>query len=267
MTSVNRQLSLDAGRKACFSEPMTSTATSARAGQAAPPRVLRMRDLTKEAGLSRQAIHAYIAEGLLPPPVSAGRNNAIYSDEHRERLQWIQKLQREHFLSLNAIKAVLNGGDVEAFSPEQRQLLRRVRDQLPGWARPAGRSQVRIAKLLSDYLSEGELLELANSGLIDIRGVGADRMISQEDSEIVDCFVRYKLAGATSERGYEPGHLVTVNNAIEQLVQILARLYANKWSNSPVDEAVAFVEAVIPIDERLMSVLFRKKIGELIGRA
>lgn len=247
---------------------MTFSATPARNDQDPPPRVLRMRDLTKEAGLSRQAIHAYIAEGLLPPPVSAGRNNAIYSDEHRERLHWIQKLQREHFLSLSAIKAVLNGEDIEAFSPEQKQLLRRVRDQLPGWARPAESNSVRISKLLlCENLSEGEILELANSGLIKIQGVGADRTISQEDSDIVDCFVRYKQAGARGERGYEPGHLVTMNNAIDQLVQNLARLYATKWSNAPLEDAVAFVEAVIPVDERLMSILFRKKIRELIDRA
>lgn len=226
-----------------------------------------MRDLTKDAGLSRQAIHSYIAEGLLPPPVSTGRNNAIYSDEHRERLHWIQKLQREHFLSLNAIKAVLNGEAIEAFSQEQRQLLRHVRDQLPGWARPNRRQDVRISGLLSENLSEGEILELAKAGLIKIHGIGADRAISQDDSDIVDCFVRYKQAGATSERGYEPGHLVNMNDAIDQLVQKLAGLYSSKWLNAPVDDAVAFVEAVIPIDERLMGVLFRKKVRELIDRA
>jgi DNA-binding transcriptional MerR regulator len=243
---------------------LTTDGSGVATGSARP---LRMRDLTREAQLSRQAIHFYISEGLLPPPVSTGRNAAAYSAEHLERLQWIQKLQREHFLSLNAIRAVLNGEDIEGFSPEQKQLLRRVRDQLPGWARRHGRDEVSIADLAGRKVSEGELRELAEAGLVTIRGSGGDRTISQDDSDIIDCYVRYREAGATSDRGYRPEHLVIMNDAIEVLVQQFARLYASRWVDAPFEDAVAFVEAVIPIDERLMVVLLRKKFRELIERA
>ena len=231
---------------------------------APPRRALKMRDLTAGAQLSRQAIHFYIAEGLLPPPVSSGRNMAVYSEEHLERLHWIQKLQREHFLTLNAIKSVLNGDDIEAFSPEQQQLLRRVRDELPEWARPQGRDDVRIADLIGDRLSEGELVELAQAGLIEIHGSAADRTISQDDSDIVDCFIRYGEAGATRDRGYRPSHLASMDHAIDGLVQQLARLYAKRWMNAPTKDAVAFLEAVVPIDERLMAILLRKKFRALL---
>jgi DNA-binding transcriptional MerR regulator len=229
-------------------------------------RPLRMRDLTEHAGLSRQAIHFYIAEGLLPPPVRSGRNAAEYSPEHLERLHWIQQLQREHFLSLDAIKAVLNGDEVEEYSPQQKALLRRVRDQLPGWARPEGRRGVKVASLTKERISENELNELADAGLIDIDGAGKNRTMSQDDCDIVDCFLRYREAGATRERGYRPSHLLSMDKAIQQLVDKLAHLYAVNWKDAPVDEAVAFVEAVIPIDERLMVVLLRKKVRSLIER-
>jgi len=224
-----------------------------------------MGDLTREAGLSRQAIHFYIAEGLLPPPVSTGRNAALYAPEHLERLHWIQKLQREHFLSLHAIKAVLNGDDIEAFSPEQKQLLRRVRDELPGWARPQGQPRVRIADLVGPRLSASEVGELAAAGLIEIQDGKDAGTISQDDSDIVDCFVRFREAGATSARGYRPDHLAVMDQAIGTLVQQLAHIYASNWQDAPIEEAVAYVERVIPIDERLMVVLLRKKIRELIG--
>jgi DNA-binding transcriptional MerR regulator len=223
-----------------------------------------MRDLTRKAGLSRQAIHFYMAEGLLPPPLKTGRNFALYSHEHLEGLQWIQRLQREHFLSLNAIKAVLNGEEIEHFSPPQRALLRRVRDQLPGWAK-APRA-VMVSSSISEHVSDEELRELEDAGLIEIRGAGADRTISQDDSDIIECFMRYRQAGATRERGYRPQHLVEMDRAIEQLVQRLAHIYAAKWQDAPVADAVAFVEAVTPIDERLMAVLLRKKTRALIDR-
>jgi len=236
---------------------------------AAPaPRPLRMRDLTREAQLSRQAIHFYMAEGLLPPPVSTGRNVAAYSREHLERLQWIQKLQREHFLSLNAIRAVLNGEAVDGFSPEQQQVLRRLRDQLPGWARPGGRGAVLLRDLAEvRAVSQAELAALADAGLIRIEGAGDAARISQDDADILDCYVRFREVGATGERGYRPEHLALMSAAVEGLVERLARLYADRWANAPTAEAVAFVEAVIPIDERLMGILLRKKFRELIERA
>lgn len=237
---------------------------SVPAAKASNRRPLRMRDLTAGAKLSRQAIHHYIDEGLLPPPVTSGRNSAVYSEEHLERLEWIQKLQREHFLSLTAIKSVLNGDDVEAFSPEQKQVLRRVRDQLPAWARPALGSGVPADTLVGEHLTETELDELAAAGLITIQGDGRNRNISLDDSEVVDCFVRYKQAGATRERGYRPSHLATIDQALDAIVAPLASFYAKAWQDAPAEEAAAFLEAVLPIDERLIGTLLRKKIRLLI---
>lgn len=242
-------------------------ATSATPDHGRPARdgpTLRMGDLTRESGLSRQAIHFYMAEGLLPPPVSAGRNAATYGEEHLARLNLIQKLQREHFLSLNAIKAVLNGENIDAFSAPQKQLLRRLRDELPGWARPLGRPETPLAALLGARLDEGDVLGLAAAGLIDIHGEGAERTVSEDDREILDCLARYREAGATRARGYRPEHLASIDQAIERLVRQLAQVYASNWQNAPADEAAAFVEAVLPIDERLILVLLRKKIRELI---
>jgi DNA-binding transcriptional MerR regulator len=230
----------------------------------APNRPLRMRDLTAGSRLSRQAIHHYIGEGLLPPPVKSGRNSAVYSEEHLERLEWIQKLQREHFLSLTAIKSVLNGDDVEAFSPEQKQVLRRVRDQLPAWARPPQGSGVPVGTLVGEHLTETELDELAAAGLITIHGGGQNRRISLEDSEIVECFVRYRQAGATRERGYRPGHLATIDQALDAIVAPLASHYAKAWQDAPAEEAAAFLEAVAPIRAQLIGTLFRKKFRLLI---
>jgi hypothetical protein len=123
---------------------------------------------------------------------------------------------------------------------------------------------VRIADLVGDRLSESEVTELAQAGLIEIHGSGADRTISQDDSDIVDCFARYGEAGATRDRGYRPSHLASMDRAIEGLVQQFAQLYATQWANAPTKEAVAFLEAVLPIDERLMAVLLRKKFRNLL---
>ncbi|MFN8644674.1 MAG: MerR family transcriptional regulator [Candidatus Binatia bacterium] len=64
-----------------------------------------MRDLTRATGLTRETIHFYIAQGLLPPGTKTGRNTAEYGREHLERLQRIRDLQAQHFLPLRARSA------------------------------------------------------------------------------------------------------------------------------------------------------------------
>ena len=222
-----------------------------------------MRDLTEDAGLTRQAIHFYMEEGLLPPPASKRSNSAVYSQAHLERLRWIKRLQNEHFLSLSTIKSVLNGEDLEDFTPKQKELLRRVRDQLPEWARPAATPVARIPDVTSRKVTEDDLLELQHAGLIDLKGTGKNRSISQDDAEIIECLARYKQAGATRERGYRPAYLAIIDRAIDNIVQELSRIYSRNWIDADVADAAAFANDILAIDERLMGILLRKKMRAL----
>src|SRR5262245_38921886 len=91
---------------------------------------LRMADLIEQTGLSRQAIHFYVEQGLVDPPHKTGKTSATYTPEHVERIRLIRKLQEEHFLPLKAIRAMLAGEHGE-FTPAQQQVLRDVRAKLP----------------------------------------------------------------------------------------------------------------------------------------
>ena len=79
--------------------------------------LLRMKDLIAETGLTRDTIHFYISEGLVPPPTHKRRNMAWYGPEHLERLNVIKTLQEERFLPLKAIKAVLAQEEREGIAP------------------------------------------------------------------------------------------------------------------------------------------------------
>ena len=73
---------------------------------------MRMAELSRRSGVSRETIHFYLREGLLPPPRKVGRNMAWYDDSHVETLALIKRLQHEKFLPLSVIKKVLRGGEV-----------------------------------------------------------------------------------------------------------------------------------------------------------
>jgi DNA-binding transcriptional MerR regulator len=92
-----------------------------------------MRDIVRESGLLRETIHFYVQQGLLPKPLKTGRNTALYAAEHLERLRRIRELQETQFLPLRAIRAILDDTADEDFTPEQEDLVRRVRATLPGW--------------------------------------------------------------------------------------------------------------------------------------
>ncbi|MCL5743670.1 MAG: helix-turn-helix domain-containing protein [Acidobacteria bacterium] len=64
-------------------------------------------ELAGETGLAPRTIRYYIARGLLKGPAIAGRG-AVYSAEHRERLDTIKELQASGMM-LSEIARVLDG--------------------------------------------------------------------------------------------------------------------------------------------------------------
>jgi DNA-binding transcriptional MerR regulator len=64
-------------------------------------------ELASAAATTPRTIRFYTTEGLLPPPLTEGRN-AIYTQSHRRRLRLIQRLKAA-YLPLSAIKEQLAG--------------------------------------------------------------------------------------------------------------------------------------------------------------
>lgn len=75
---------------------------------------LSLDELSREAGVTPRTVRYYIAEGLLPPPLTTGRN-AQYAPEHLDRLRLITQM-KEDFLPLKEIRKRLHDLDPEDFS-------------------------------------------------------------------------------------------------------------------------------------------------------
>jgi len=74
----------------------------------------------KHTGVSKETVHYYIREGLLPKPRKQGRNVAEYDDGYVERIRFIKELQDRHFFPLAVIKNILKQ---QKKSPEWQSLL------------------------------------------------------------------------------------------------------------------------------------------------
>jgi DNA-binding transcriptional MerR regulator len=68
---------------------------------------ISLTELAEESGVPARTIRFYIARGLLPGPLQAGRG-ASYGDAHRKRLEEIKKLQAKG-LTLHEIARSLGG--------------------------------------------------------------------------------------------------------------------------------------------------------------
>lgn len=78
-------------------------------------------ELAREVGVTPRTVRYYIAEGLLPPPDSIGRN-ARYSREHLDRLRVIGRL-KEQYLPLKEIRS-----RIAEMAPEQIRRAARIRE-------------------------------------------------------------------------------------------------------------------------------------------
>ncbi len=63
-------------------------------------------------------IRYYVREGLLPPPVMAGKTVAYYTEEHIKRLAYIKRKQSKNGITLSVIKRMLDKDYAPFISPE-----------------------------------------------------------------------------------------------------------------------------------------------------
>ncbi len=221
---------------------------------------MRMRELEKASGVSRETIRFYIREGLLPEPQRTHRNSATYTDEHLARLITIRRLKDERFLPLSVIRSL--------FAGEQ-----------PGWLEP--QMLPEIDHLLRERLdAEGERVDLrefvrANGGddshiedTIESRLITpfSDGTISPRDQRILRLLIDGGRVGFTRERGYAGqglGRIVDIMHGLADLE--LREFFARVAPHVGELEAADMAERGIGILNQLMAELFTREVLALLS--
>jgi DNA-binding transcriptional MerR regulator len=231
---------------------------------AAEPR-LRMRDLVRESGLPRETIHFYKLQGLLPEPIKTGRNTALYTQAHVERLHRIRELQERQFLPLKAIRAILEDTYEEGFTPDQEDLVRQVRASLAGWTGAQQRPSVPVADLVPARVSRRELRELLDAGLVAVHGSGSGARVSEDDAVILECWAQFKEAGLGPDQGVNPSELRLYDEAMERLIAREARLALRARAGAPAADLSRTVEQIGPVIGRLLGAMHRKRMRRFLA--
>jgi DNA-binding transcriptional MerR regulator len=225
-----------------------------------------MRDLVRESGLPRETIHFYLARGLLPPPEKTGRNTALYGREHVERLRKIRELREQQFLPLRAIKAIFADAELdEAFTPAQRELVWRIRGTLHGRLGPRTGGKVVLRQVAEGRVPEAEIRELERAGVIEIERSGRIDWVTEEDAQVIEAWASLKDVGVSPARGFAPRHMKLIDEGIERLVREEAALFTDRYADVSGEEAARIVARTVPIVNRLLPALHRKKMRRFFG--
>lgn len=222
-----------------------------------------MREVMERTGLSRQAIHFYVEQGLVDPPHKTGKTMGYYTEAHVERILLVKKLQQEHFLPLKAIRAMLDDRQGD-FTRAQRQVLREVKARLPAATTGADAAppDVPLAPLLAKAgLSRRDATELERAGMIEIvRG-----RVTAEHAWLVELWGEVRAAGFTRELGFGPELLAIVDRGVaaifEDEKQILLRLAAAL----PAPRVAAMVERALPLVHAYLVRLHQTKVRALFA--
>ncbi len=217
------------------------------------PAPYRMRDLCELTGLSRQAIHFYIKQGLVPPGRKAGRNMAHYSEQHVERLLLVRKLQQERLLPLKTIKALLDNQLGEGLDPGQREMLLEIKARLAAPADRAGddsASMQETAPLLARLgnVSEQDLARMVELGYLTT--VTDDRgrtLMPRRDTWLLELWSQFRAAGFSAELGFSVDDLAIYDDAVHTLFAREAALLLQRLRGLEVTEAAGMVERALPL--------------------
>jgi DNA-binding transcriptional MerR regulator len=163
---------------------------------------LKIRQLVKHSGVSKETIHYYIREGLLPKPRKCGRNVAEYDDGFVERIRFIKELQDRYFFPLAVIKNIFRkqrkSAEWQSFLNLRREYFSPVDQFLP--TEIAGEELFRNETGLGrKWLARMEEWKIINPGVRD-----GSKVYSQDDITLGKLIVEMDHIGLGPKDGFDP---------------------------------------------------------------
>jgi DNA-binding transcriptional MerR regulator len=216
---------------------------------------MRMRDLEKASGVSRETIRFYIREGLLPEPDRTHRNSATYGDEHLARLLTIRRLKDERFLPLSVIRSLFAGESPKWLEPEMLPEI----DHLLRARLDAEGERVDAAQFV--MANGGDPDHLANTIAAGVIAPAADGTISPRDQRIMRLLIDGTRIGFTRERGYAGAEMGRIAAVMHELADLEVReFFAYVAPHVGELEAADMAERGIGLINQLMAELFTREV-------
>ncbi|MBN1289208.1 MAG: MerR family transcriptional regulator [Actinobacteria bacterium] len=181
---------------------------------------LKISELAEITGVSKQAIHFYLREGLLHSGRKTSHNMAYYDDSHVERINLIKRMQENNRLKLSEIKEILSG---KVGSTKNGAALLDAFGFLP-------RDDLKLStgELIDrSGLSEEDLDELLEKGIITALDVESGEYFGAASLELA------RLAKAILDAGYSRDYLLNVLEIFRDESRRLAKREIENYFKRP----------------------------------
>ena len=219
----------------------------------------RISEVIAKTGVSRQAIHYYVKEGLLAPPFKTSRNFGWYSNKHLKTLALIQKLQHERFLPLMAIKSLMKGTAEYEFSEPQFDILAALRERL---GREKGGFSVQQSP--GELAKEMGLSAREQKELRDFLYLAKSGVATVSDVEITRLWIQMRDAGLTLQRGFSPKNLRYIYDLVDKAVDLELGMLRDRMHELAPSEVDNLVDVVVPAINTIFNIVHQRRIRAYI---
>jgi len=254
--------------------PGAVAAGTARDDPSHARRALKIGEVAREAGVPVGTVKFYLREGLLPPPLSSGRNIAYYPVETIARIRLVKELQEKRFLPLKVIRALVapsaargeGAGGADAKLGAVRSALSAAAElTLAGLGAEGGAEARRGAlSLAGDALTRDERRLLADEGILDADG--GDARWAASDARIVRAIADLRALGFTRRRGFGAERLLVYSRAVRALVaEELETALSDVVEKLPPEEAPLMLSRAIDLIGVVIAELRRKALLDMIA--
>ena len=175
---------------------------------------MKISELAKQTGVSKETIHHYIREGLLRKPRKTGTNTADYSDAYVRQVRLIKELRDHYFLPLPIIRKIMKEqkGQTPAEQSSfevQCEYLRPLERFFPREVK--GKDAFQEATGLGRYWLD----KLEEWGILSAHLDGEVPVYSHENVVIGRLMVEMDRLGFGPRDGYDPKNLKPISDFIQ----------------------------------------------------
>ena len=196
---------------------------------------MKISDLTKRTGVTKETIHHYIREGLLRKPRKRGKKTADYGEVYVRQVRLIKEMRDNYFLPLPIIKKILKEHKKQTPSEQssfqlQSEYLRPIERFFP--SEIVGKDAFQEATGLGRYwLDNMEAWGIISSSVRD-----GEPVYSHENVIIGRLLVDMDRLGFGPRDGYDPKGLKPISDFIQSYLTVSTREYLERNAeklNSP----------------------------------
>lgn len=177
---------------------------------------MKISELAERTRVSKETIHYYVREKLLPRPRKLGKNVADYNESYVQRIRLIKELQDHRFFPLSFIKRILkyekSSPERESFLQLQTDYFRPVDQLLP--ADTVGEEAFRE----TTGLARKCLSDLEEWGIITPELRDGKKTYSQDDATLGKVVVDMDRIGLGARDGFDPKALKYFTEAFRKIV-------------------------------------------------